>query len=89
MTDVNVNNTAEAMYVRALKWDFNGTYFICRGIPESIKEKLKDIFNSWGIGHDGDRRDCKGNMMNVYVSERQWRRVKFTIERPTITAEIK
>lgn len=82
---IDVNSTAEAAYVRALKWDTNGWHFECRGIPESIKDKLKEIFDKWGVGFAGDRLDCKGNTMNVNVTARQWRRVKFTLDKPSAT----
>jgi len=83
MADVNVNNSLEAVYVRSLKWDFDGNSFTCSKVPDSIKEKLKVIFNSWKIGHHTYKpADATGNVVSVSVTQKQFLRVKFTLDKP-------
>ncbi len=91
MANVNVNSTSEAAYVRGLKWDFDGHIYTCKAVPESVKDKLKDIFEKWGIGYFGDKSECKGNACNVHVMARQFKRVEFTLDqlKPTLETESK
>lgn len=79
MAIVSVNDSPEAAYVRALKWDFDGYRWVCKAVPESVRDKLKEVFNKWGIGYHADRNDCKGNATNIHVTARQFERVEFTI----------
>ena len=85
MSDVNVNDTAEATYVRSLKWEYDGFYYTCRGMTETLKDKLKTIFDAWKIGFNVDKVDCKPGFMNLNVTQRQFKRVQFAFDPSKIT----
>jgi hypothetical protein len=78
--NVDVNNSPEAAYVRTLQWTEDGLRFVCKNIPDNVKEKLKAIFYIWKIGFYADRMDCKGSNVNVSVFKSQFERVQFSLE---------
>lgn len=82
MAKVSVQGTPEAAYVKALKWDFDGYHYVCKNLPENVKDKLKEVFDKWGIGYHGDRYECKPNCTNLFVTAKQFARVEFTFDQP-------
>lgn len=73
----SVQKTPEGAYVAALQWEFDGHRYVCRGVSEPVKDKLKEVFEKWRIGFDCDKVDCKPNTLNVNVTKRQFQRVEF------------
>lgn len=76
----NVSETAEGLYVAGLKWEFDGQCYTFKNVPEPLCQKLREIFLAWGIGWDGDRKECKGNHTNINVYKRQFARVGLVIK---------
>jgi hypothetical protein len=79
----NVNETPEATYVRGLLWETDGYSWVCKNVSETVRAKLKDIFDRWQIGYHSDTINCKGNSANVYVTARQFWRVQFSFDKTT------
>lgn len=78
----SVANTPEASYVTGLPWKWNSFGWTVSNVPKYTHDKLKEIFNEWGIGWDADTRGCRQGMVNINVDDRQLKRVSIIMIMP-------
>lgn len=74
----SVVGTPEATYVAGLKWEWDGFHYVVRETTEQVRTKIGEIFQKWGIGwHARKDEEAKKGYISVYVTKRQFDRVKF------------
>lgn len=66
----------QVQFIKRLPWERtdNPIIWVSKRVPGITRDKVRAIFQEWGMGWYADRHLCKGDETNIFVLEDQWSR---------------